>query len=46
MYGEKWFKKSWWESGSLKGGSMEHPYALSEVQGTLCSQVLFALNLW
>ena len=31
-------KKFWWESGFLKGGSMEPPVnALTEVRGTLCS---------
>ena len=29
------FKKFRWESGFLKGGSMEPPYALTEVRGTL-----------
>ena len=36
-YGVKIIKKFWWKSGSLKGGSMEPPYALTEVWGTLCS---------
>ena len=39
IYGVKIIKKfqSRWESGFLKGGSMEPPYALTKVRGTLCS---------
>ena len=35
--GEKMIKKLHWESGFLRGGFMEPPYALAEVRGTLCS---------
>ena len=35
IYGVKIIKKFQWESGFLKGGSMEPPYALTEVRGTL-----------
>ena len=37
IYGIKIIKKFRCESGFLKGGSMEPPYALTEVQGTLCN---------
>ena len=37
IYGVKIIKKFQWESGFLKGGSMEPPYALTEVRSTLCS---------
>ena len=37
IYGVKIIKKFRWESGFLKGGSMEPLYALTEVRGTLCS---------
>ena len=37
IYGVKIIKKFRWESGFLKGGSVEPPYALTEVRGTLCS---------
>ena len=36
-YDVKIIKKFRWESGFLWGGSMEPPYALTEVWGTLCS---------
>ena len=38
--GVKIILKFRWENGFLKGGSMEPPYALTEVRGTLCSWVL------
>ena len=37
IYGVKMIKKFQWFS---REGSMEPPYALTEVRGTLCSQVL------
>ena len=36
-YGVKIIKNFRRESGFLGGGSMEPPYALTEVRGTLCS---------
>ena len=37
VYGVKIIRKFRWKSGFLRGDSMEPPYALTEVQGTLCS---------
>ena len=37
IYGVKIIKKFRWESGFLKGGPWNPPYALTEVRGTLCS---------
>ena len=37
IYGIEMITKFRWENGFLSGGSMEPPYALTEVWDTLCS---------
>ena len=44
IYGVKIIKKFLWKSGFL-GGSMEPPYALTEVRGTYAAQLSVKLRL-